>query len=87
MAEEREPRPRTAEVFDGVAWDYDPEDHYLSPLVSARRYFRDFPWQPEAVMVDQPEAVTVDRPEAVTVDQPTGGAIPSESASAASTRR
>lgn len=80
MAEDRETGPRAAEVIDGVAWDYDPEDDRLSPLVSARRYFRDFPWQPEAVMVDRPEAVTVDPPAG-------GGAARSESASAAITRR
>lgn len=38
---------RVAEVIDGVAWDYDPESEQPSPLVSTRRYFRDFPWEPE----------------------------------------
>lgn len=39
--------PRTADVVDGVAWDYDPEQERLSPLVSTRRWFRDFPWEPD----------------------------------------
>lgn len=47
MAEQRVPGPRVAEVIDGVAWDYDPENHQVSPLVSTRRYFRDFPWDPD----------------------------------------
>lgn len=48
--------PRVADVVDRVAWDYDPEDHRLSPLVSTRRYFRDFPWEPEEVMSPEPAA-------------------------------
>jgi hypothetical protein len=41
-------RPRVAEVIDGVNWDYDPENEQVSPLVSTRRYFRDFPWEAAA---------------------------------------
>lgn len=46
---ERETRPRVAEVIDGVDWDYDPENDQVSPLLSTRRYFRDFPWEADAV--------------------------------------
>lgn len=42
MAERR--NGRVADIVDGVVWDYDPENDQPSPLVSTRRYFRDFPW-------------------------------------------
>ncbi len=41
------PAGPAADVLDGVAWDFDPEDEYVSPLVATERYFRDFPWMPE----------------------------------------
>jgi hypothetical protein len=47
-------------VVDGVAWDYDPARERLSPLVSARRWFRDFPWELKATLVDRPGAVRDD---------------------------
>jgi hypothetical protein len=53
-APEERSASRVADVVDRVAWDYDPEDHALSPLVSTRRYFRDFPWEPEEVMDPEP---------------------------------
>ena len=37
----------TADVLDGVDWEFDPEDELVSPLVSTERYFRDFPWEGE----------------------------------------
>ncbi len=43
----RQPAGPTADVLDRVAWDYDPEDDLLSPLVTTERYFRDFPWDRE----------------------------------------
>ena len=43
-SQDRRRGPRVAEVIDGVAWDYDPENEQPSPLVSTRQYFRDFPW-------------------------------------------
>jgi hypothetical protein len=45
-----------AKAIDAVRWDYDPEGEELSPLVSTERYFRDFPWEPEEVFVEEPEA-------------------------------
>ena len=43
---ERPPHATVADILDAVSWDYDPESRQLSPLVSAERYFRDFPWEP-----------------------------------------
>lgn len=39
-----------ADLLDGVRWDYDPSRHDLdtSPLVTAERYFAEFPWEPDA---------------------------------------
>lgn len=51
MAESKARGPRVAEVIDGVVWDYDPEKD-PSPLVSTRRYFRDFPWDPDSPSAD-----------------------------------
>ncbi len=42
-----QPTGPVADVLDGVAWDFDPEDDFVSPLVTTERYFRDFPWTPE----------------------------------------
>ncbi len=39
-----QPAGQVADLLDKVAWDFDPEDDLLSPLVSTERYFRDFPW-------------------------------------------
>lgn len=37
-------RKRVSDLLDGVRWDYDPKRADRSPLVSATRYFADFPW-------------------------------------------
>lgn len=42
-----QPSGPAADVLDRVAWDFDPEDDLLSPLVTTDRYFRDFPWDRE----------------------------------------
>ena len=42
-----QPSGPAADVLDRVAWDFDPEDDLLSPLVTTERYFRDFPWETE----------------------------------------
>ena len=42
-----QPTGAAADVLDRVAWDFDPEDDLVSPLVTTERYFRDFPWETE----------------------------------------
>lgn len=44
---ERENPASVSELLQAVAWDYDPEDDFISPLTPTDRYFRDFPWEPE----------------------------------------
>lgn len=47
----------SAEIFDSVTWDYDPEHEDPSPLVPTERYFRDFPWEPDDLRPDSARAV------------------------------
>ena len=47
MSESERDETPVAEVIDSVLWDYDPDAEEISPLISAERYFRDFPWDPE----------------------------------------
>lgn len=43
-AQNPQPAGPAADLLDRVAWDFDPEDELLSPLITTERYFRDFPW-------------------------------------------
>jgi hypothetical protein len=37
----------SAEVFDAVAWGFDPADDELTALASTERWFERFPWEPD----------------------------------------
>lgn len=42
----------SADVFDAVAWTFDPADDDLTPLASTERWFEHFPWE----QGEEPEA-------------------------------
>ena len=38
-------RSSLADTMQSVLWEYDEEEHTLSPLVATLRYFESFPWE------------------------------------------
>lgn len=38
-------RPSLADTLQSVRWEYNEDEHSLSPLVATIRYFESFPWE------------------------------------------
>lgn len=38
-------RPSLADTLQSVLWEYNEDEHSLSPLVATIRYFERFPWE------------------------------------------
>lgn len=44
----------SADVFDSVAWAFDPAEDELTALASTERWFEHFPWEQDAPTAQAP---------------------------------